>query len=73
MTATIVLSSVAYAIWDVPAAIAVLAFASLADLWLYRKLTEVTVCYRCHAELRGFAPNSEHGPFDMHRAEEYDV
>ena len=73
VTATIVLSSVAYALWDVPAAIAVLALASLADLALYHRLSEVTVCYRCHAELRGFAPNPEHGPFDMHRAEEYDT
>ncbi len=73
VSATIVLSSIAYAIWDVPAAIAVLAIASLADLALYRRLAEVTVCYRCHTELRGFAPNPEHGPFDMHRAEEYDV
>ncbi|HEY7698702.1 MAG TPA: hypothetical protein VIE88_09825 [Vicinamibacteria bacterium] len=73
VSATIALSTVAYALWDVPAAIAVLALASLADFALYHRLSEVTVCYRCHAELRGFAPNPEHGPFDMHRAEEYDV
>ena len=71
VTATIALSSMAYALWDVPAAIAVLALASVADFALYHRLSEVTVCYRCHAELRGFAPNPEHGPFDIHRAEEY--
>jgi hypothetical protein len=73
VSGTILLSSVAYALWDVPAGIGVLALASLADLALYHRLKEVTVCYRCHAELRGFAKNPEHGPFDMHRAEEYDV
>ena len=72
VSATILLSSVAYAIWDVPAAVAVLALSSLADFLLYHRLGEVTVCYRCHAELRGFAENPSHGPFDMHRAEEYE-
>jgi hypothetical protein len=72
VTATIILSSLAYAFWDFPAAIAVLALASAADLFLYHRLGEVTVCYRCHAELRGFEPNPEHGAFDMHRAEEYE-
>ena len=57
-------------IW--PAALAVLVLASIADLTLYHWLTEVTVCYRCHAELRGFVPNPEHGAFDIHRAEEYE-
>ena len=51
----------------------ILAAAVLVDLIVYSRLKDVTVCYRCHAELRGFAPNPEHGPFDMHRAEEYDV
>lgn len=72
VSATVLLSSVAYAIWDVPAAVAVLALASLLDFLLYHRLGEVTVCYRCHTELRGFLPNSIHGPFDMHRAEEYE-
>ncbi len=51
---------------------AVLVVASLLDFVLYHWLGETTVCYRCHSELRGFAPNSAHGPFDMHRAEEYE-
>jgi hypothetical protein len=72
VSATILLSSVGYALWDVPAAVAVLALASVLDFVLYHRLGEVTVCYRCHAELRGFAPNPGHGPFDMHRAEEYE-
>ena len=69
---TVVLSSVAYAIWDFPAALAVLVVASIFDFTLYHRLGEVTVCYRCHSELRGFEPNPEHGAFDMHRAEEYE-
>ncbi len=73
VTATVVLSSVAYAFWHFPAALAVLVIASIADLTLYHRLSEVTVCYRCHAELRGFVPNPEHGAFDMHRAEEYEA
>ncbi len=72
VSATVLLSSLAYAIWDVPAAVAVLALASLLDFTLYHRLGEVTVCYRCHTELRGFTPNPSHGPFDMHRAEEYE-
>lgn len=72
VTATIVLSTVAYAIWDVPAAIGVLAVASALDLALYHRLDEVTACYRCHAELRGFPKNEKHTAFDMHRAEEYE-
>jgi len=73
VTATVVLSSIAYALWDFPAALAVLVLASIADYTLYHRLSEVTVCYRCHAELRGFIPNEAHGPFDMHTAEEYEA
>ena len=73
VTATIVLSSIAYAIWDFPAALLVLVLASIADVVLYHRLAEVTVCYRCHSEMRGFALNDEHGPFDMHTAEEYEA
>ena len=70
ITLTVVLSSVAYALWDFPAAILVLA--SIADFLLFHRLREVTVCYKCHSELRGFLKNDKHGPFDMHVAEEYD-
>ena len=70
--ATIVLSSIAYAFWDFPAAVAVLAAFTVADFWLYHRLSELTVCYRCHAELRGFRENPAHEAFDMHQAEEYE-
>ena len=70
--ATIILSSIAYALWDFPAAVAVLTAFTVADFWLYHRLGELTVCYRCHAELRGFAENPDHQAFDMHQAEEYE-
>ncbi len=69
----IALSTVAYALWDFPGAFAVFAAVALLDFLIYHRLGEVTVCYRCHAELRGFPENPDHGAFDMHRAEEYDV
>jgi hypothetical protein len=73
VTGTVVLSSIAYALWHFPAALAVLVAASIADYALYTRLDDVTVCYRCHAELRGFAANPTHEAFDMHTAEEYDA
>ena len=48
-------------------------FGLIADDTLYHRLNDVTVCYRCHAELRGFVPSESHGPFDMHTAEEYEA
>ncbi len=72
VTLTVVLSTLAYAFWGFLPSLAVLVIASLLDFVLYHRLGEVTICYRCHSELRGFAPNPTHGPFDMHRAEEYD-
>jgi hypothetical protein len=50
-----------------------LVVAALIDAGLYLALPEITVCYRCHAHLRGFARNPRHRPFDLHLAEQYDV
>jgi hypothetical protein len=47
--------------------------AALIDAGLYVLLPEITVCYRCHAHLRGFARNPAHEAFDLHTAEQYDV
>jgi DNA-directed RNA polymerase subunit RPC12/RpoP len=47
--------------------------AALLDAALYAVLPEITVCYRCHAHLRGFARNPQHTAFDLHIAEQYDV
>lgn len=46
----------------------VLASAVLIDLVIYRRLADVTVCYRCHAEFRGSYPRTA-GPFDLHTAD----
>lgn len=50
-----------------------LGVAALVDAALYTVLPEVTICYRCHAHLRGFARNSSHRAFDLHTAEQYDA
>jgi len=39
---------------------------------LYAVLPEITVCYKCHAHLRGFRRNPRHEAFDLHLAEQYD-
>lgn len=47
--------------------------AAAVDAGLYALLPEVTVCYRCHAHLRGFGRNPRHQSFDLHVAEQYEV
>ena len=49
-------------------AYSVLAAAVLIDLLIYRRLKDVTVCYRCHAEFRGTYPRTA-GAFDLHTAD----
>ena len=49
-------------------AYSVLAAAALLDFVVYRFLTLVTVCYRCHTEFRGAYPRSASG-FDLHTAD----
>jgi hypothetical protein len=46
----------------------ILAAAVLVDLLVYRRLGDVTVCYRCHAEFRGRYPRTA-GAFDLHTAD----
>ena len=50
-----------------------LVVAVLVDAALYALLPEITVCYRCHAHLRGFRRNPKHHPFDLHLAEQYEI
>lgn len=69
----VALSTLAYAVWDFPGAFAVFASVALLDFLIYRRLGEVVVCYRCHAEFRRFSADPRHGAFDMHRAEEYEA
>ena len=49
-------------------AYSILAAAVVIDLLIYRRLTDVTVCYRCHAEFRGSYPRTA-PPFDLHTAD----
>ena len=46
----------------------ILACAVVVDLLIYRRLKDVTVCYRCHAEFRGKYPRTA-GGFDLHTAD----
>jgi len=46
----------------------ILGGAVLVDLLVYRRLKDVTVCYRCHCEFRGKYRRSA-GAFDLHTAD----
>jgi hypothetical protein len=47
----------------------ILAAATLVDLAIYGRLSDLTVCYACHAEFRGDFECTA-GPFDLHTADE---
>jgi len=49
-------------------AYSLLAAAVLIDLVIYRRLRDLTVCYRCHAEFRGSYQRTA-GAFDLHTAD----
>lgn len=49
-------------------AYSVLAVAVLFDLLIYRRLRDITVCYRCHAEFRGRYERTANA-FDLHTAD----
>jgi len=46
----------------------ILAFATLIDLFIYGRLKELTVCYRCHSEFRGDYKRTAPA-FDLHTAD----
>jgi hypothetical protein len=46
--------------------------ATAIDVGLYFLLGDVTICYGCGAQHRGFAPNPAHGSYDLHVAEAVD-
>jgi DNA-directed RNA polymerase subunit RPC12/RpoP len=64
----IALSAVAYWFGRDLVAYGVLGGAVLVDLIVYGRLSEVTVCYRCHTEFRGAYPRSAPA-FDLHTAD----
>ena len=49
-------------------AYSILAAATLVDLLIYGRLSDLTVCYRCHSEFRGAYPHTKVG-FDLHTAD----
>jgi hypothetical protein len=46
--------------------------ATILDLVLYRLVGDVTICYGCAAQHRGFPVNPDHQAFDLHVAEQVD-
>ena len=46
----------------------ILAGATLVDFAIYSRLSDLTVCYRCHAEFRGDYARTA-GAFDLHTAD----
>ena len=44
---------------------------ALVDFLVYFLVSDVTVCYSCHAIYRGFRKNPEHEPFDLKKLEKY--
>ena len=49
-------------------AYSILAAATLVDLLIYGRLSDLTVCYPCHTEFRGAYPKKKVG-FDLHTAD----
>ena len=49
-------------------AYSILAAAALIDLFVYGRLKDLTVCYRCHTEFRGAYPRTAPA-FDLHTAD----
>ena len=56
-------------IWQ---AMAVLLGCALVDAVLYRLLSEVTICYKCHAQYREVTPHPANAPFELGLAEKFD-
>ena len=57
------------AILSVPTWGVSLLVATIVDRILFYMLGDVTICYACNTQHRGFAGNPDHGEFDLHVAE----
>jgi hypothetical protein len=66
-----VLSSVAWANYQVFWTFAILFVTALVDLVLYLAMGESLTCYRCHAQYRGSREIERHGGFDLETHERY--
>jgi hypothetical protein len=45
---------------------------AVADGLLYKFLPDVTICYKCHTQYRGFAANPDNQAFELGLAEKFD-
>jgi hypothetical protein len=64
-------SAVTYALYWIKTTWAILIGSALLDGFLYLIMGDVTVCYRCQTQYRGFRPNATHQPFDLAIGEKY--
>jgi hypothetical protein len=67
----ILLSTIAYALWQPVLALGILMVFALIDALLYLFMRDVSVCYRCAARHAGFEPAARHETFDLEVAERY--
>lgn len=65
------IASVFFYYENIPATFATLGALVLVDAVIYLLVGRVTVCYRCRAEYRGVAYNSDHQGFDLATSEKY--
>jgi hypothetical protein len=71
LTAAILASVVTYYLRYIGATWAILIGSAVVDGVLYLLVGDVSVCYRCGAEYRGFPANPEHKPFELGVGERY--
>jgi hypothetical protein len=64
-------SVVTYALYYIKTTWTILIGSATVDGLLYLLMGDVTVCYRCRAQYRGFPPNPEHHAFDLAIGEKY--
>lgn len=64
-------SVVTYALYYIKTTWTILIGSAAVDGILYLLMGDVTVCYRCRTQYRGFPPNPEHHPFDLATGEKY--
>ncbi len=67
----ILLSTIAYALWQPMLSLGILMVFALIDAVLYLFMRDVSVCYRCGARHSGFEPAARHETFDLEVAERY--
>ena len=71
LVAACVASVVTYALYFIKTTWTILIGSAAVDGLLYLFMGDVTVCYRCRAQYRGFPPNPEHRPFELPIGEKY--